>query len=311
MPTTSDLSPRHRSARRTVILLTTAGIVTALLPVAAAAASGGTPRNRIVSQHNRRLAPPLSGKTKRLSNHKIARAEAYLNGVQANWRAASANQPAPFATIATPPRRRSLGIGNYRIQRTENWCGPTALTVMADWLNIMNKAARPAQQWLRTDPDLSQERHAANLVLDKVNQGTDWMGRDSVPLGGPWVSAYPMQDALNYLLRHTRHKMFYEVRPLPFSPTRRQKHAFRAALVYDMNFARGFPIAANEYASPDHFLPGQSSRSGLIMHWIAPTGYTQRGARTVYEDPGWGSGAPQNVRTGFFVTALGGRGYVF
>jgi hypothetical protein len=204
-----------------------------------------------------------------------------------------------------------LGIGNYRIQRTENWCGPTSLTVIADHINVMNKAASPGQQWRRTDDDLTQEQHAANLVLDRVNQGTDWIGRDSVPLGGPWVSSYPMQDALNYLLRNTRHKLFYEVKSLPSNPSLRQKRAFRAALVYDMNVARGYPMAANEYATPDHFLPGQSSRSGMIMHWVVPTGYTQGGARTVYEDPGWGSGAPQNVQTGFLVTAIGGRGYVF
>jgi hypothetical protein len=253
----------------------------------------------------------LTGATKRRSDDKTARAEAYLAGVQANWQAAAAGSSAPYAAVTTPPRTRVLGIGNYRIQRTENWCGPTSLTVIADYINVMNKAAQSSKQWRRTDDDLTQERRAANLVLDKVNQGTDWMGRDNVPVGGPWVSSYPMQDALNYLLRTTRHKLFYEVKSLPSNPTRRQKHAFRAALVYDMNFARGYPMAANEYATPDHFLPGQSSRSGMIMHWVVPTGYTQGGARTVYEDPGWGSGAPQNVRTGFLVTAIGGRGYVF
>jgi hypothetical protein len=311
MPAGSETPHRRTCSRRVTIVVAIAGLVSALAPVATATAAERTHRRQIISQHSRGVAPPLTGKTKQRSNAKTARAEAYLDGVQANWQAAAAGRPAPFAAVATPPRARVLGIGNYRIQRTENWCGPTSLTVIADYINVMNHAARPSQQWHRTDSDLLQERHAANLVLDKVNQGTDWIGRDSVPLGGPWVSSYPMQDALNYLLRHTRHKLFYEVKSLPGSPTRRQKRAFRAALVYDVNFARGYPMAANEYATPDHFLPGQSSRSGMIMHWVVPTGYSQGGARTIYEDPGWGSGAPQNVRTGFLVTAIGGRGYVF
>jgi hypothetical protein len=311
MPAGSGSSPRHTSARRVTIVVATAGMVSVLIPVTAATASGTTQRSRVISQHNRRTAPPLTGTTERRSDNKTARAEAYLDGVQANWQAAAAGRAAPYATVATPPRARVLGIGNYRIQRTENWCGPTSLTVIADFITVMNKSARPGQRWSRTDDDLSQEQHAANLVLDRVNQGTDWIGRDSVPLGGSWVSSYPMQDALNYLLRHTRHKLFYAVKSLPGRPTIRQKRAFRAALVYDVNFAHGYPMAANEYATPDHFLPGQSSRSGMIMHWVVPTGYTQSGARTVYEDPGWGSGAPQNVRTGFLVTAIGGRGYVF
>jgi hypothetical protein len=298
-------------ARRIVVVVATAALVSTLVPVATATASTTRHRKQVISQNSRRVAPPLTGKAKRLSDAKTALAEAYLAGVQANWRAAAAGRAAPYAAVTTPPETRVLGIRNYRIQRTENWCGPTSLTVIADHINVMNKAASPGQQWRRTDDDLTQEQHAANLVLDRVNQGTDWIGRDNVPLGGPWVSSYPMQDALNYLLRNTRHKLFYEVKSLPSNPTARQKRAFRAALVYDMNFARGYPMAANEYATPDHFLPGQSSRSGMIMHWVVPTGYTQGGARTVYEDPGWGSGAPQNVRTGFLVTAIGGRGYVF
>jgi hypothetical protein len=302
---------RRTTARRVAVLVGVAALVSALVPVADATASTTRQRKHVISQTSSRVAPPLTGAVKRRSDAKTALAEGYLAGIEANWHAAAAGRPAPYAAVTTPPRTRVLGIGDYRIQRTENWCGPTSLTVIADHINVMNKAASPGQQWRRADDDLTQEQHAANLVLDRVNQGTDWMGRDSVPVGGPWVSSYPMQDALNYLLRHTRHKLFYAVKSLPSNPTTRQKRAFRAALVYDMNFARGYPMAANEYATPDHFLPGQSSRSGMIMHWVVPTGYTQAGARTVYEDPGWGSGAPQNVRTGFLVTAIGGRGYVF
>ena len=261
MPAGSEPSAWHTSTRCVTTVVATAAVVIAIVPVATAAASTRTHRRHVVSQHNRRVAPPLTGATKRRSDDKTARAEAYLAGVQANWQAAAAGRPAPYAAVATPPRTRVLGIGNYRIQRTENWCGPTSLTVIADYINVMNKAAQPSKQWRRTDDDLTQEKRAANLVLDEVNQGTDWMGRDNVPVGGRWVSSYPMQDALNYLLRTTRHKLFYEVKSLPGNPTRRQKHAFRAALVYDMNFARGYPMAANEYATPDHFLPGQSSRS--------------------------------------------------
>ncbi len=81
--------------------------------------------------------------------------------------------------------------------------------------------------------------------------------------------------------------------------------------MYDINDGTGFPLAAHEYAAQGSHLPGQPVGGGLIQHWLAPTGYSSSGGVTVYEDSGWGKGSAVQASTSLYVTALGGRGYVY
>jgi hypothetical protein len=93
------------------------------------------------------------------------------------------------------------------------------------------------------------------------------------------------------------------------TPTSAQTSYYESELVYDIA-ADSFPFAANEYAVNGYHLPKQSY-DGLLQHWLAPTGYESSGARTVYEDPGWGNQKSVSASSSAFVVALGGRGYVF
>jgi hypothetical protein len=141
---------------------------------------------------------------------------------------------------------------------------------------------------------LYQQQASAARALGTDSTGTDYGA---------------MRPALNARIGTS----FYENMPLPDAPSSSQINYFMSELVYDVNYtSTPWPLAANEYASSDHWLVHQSQNGGIIMHWIVPMGYSSYGDYTYYQDPGWGtSSGPYHEPTGYFVVALGGRGYVF
>lgn len=233
----------------------------------------------------------------------------YFNASKADWaqvKESPDNLPCPCGGA---PASLKLAA-SYFIQTDENWCGPTAINTIGDYLGVERYGTGygVSDAWTTSEKPATQQSKAAALAIDPSVDGTDWEGNDGVPIGS-WSSKYPMQDVLNFLMRDTSPN-FYDITALPDSPTSTQIHQFEGNLVYDINDGNGWPLAANEYASPGYYLPGQSD-SGIIQHWLAPTGYASSGATTVYEDPGWGHGKAVSVGSTSFVVALGGRGYVF
>lgn len=144
----------------------------------------------------------------------------------------------------------------------------------------------------------AQQSKAAGLLHTTEQYGTDFSA---------------MRPALNGYLPG----VFYDDQTLPDAPSSDQITQFEGEVVYDTNYGTGWPIAANEDAIPANWLENQHLVDGhgnptTIMHWLAGAGYTHQGGVTVYQDPGWGeSSGPYHWGSGKFVTALGGRGYVF
>jgi hypothetical protein len=214
------------------------------------------------------------------------------------------------------PAQYTIPNLTYYVQQTEYNCGPTSIVTIADALNIesfgnFNSGGQlRTDAWSSTQSAATQESQAGNLSLPPGNptDGVAWDGPDNVPTNGSWSSAYPMQDTLNFLER-TAYPNFYDVQALGDSPSSSDLTNFEANLVDD-TYGFAHPFAANEDASAGFHLPGQTG-SGTILHWLAPTGYAAAGATTVYEDPGWGKGKPVSAGSSAFVTAIGGRGYVF
>lgn len=269
-----------------------------------------------ISQNSHTRAPMLTGASARASASKTATAMSWFHGVQHSWALAGRThtghtglQDSSPCPCPSAPDHLRLGV-TYWIQQTENWCGPTSIDTIADYLSVvsMGDGAGVQDGWSKTDGAYHQQSQAAKLAIDPSVQGTDWQGPDGVPLGS-WSSKYPMQDVLNFLVRQ-KSPNFYDITALPDAPSTNQVNQFEGNLVFDINNGNGWPMAANEYAAPGYYLPDQNS-SGIIEHWLAPTGYANQGGSTVYEDPGWGNGSAETVGTTRYVNAIGGRGYVY
>ncbi len=233
-------------------------------------------------------APPLTGAAKAATDAKQAKAMAYFQAAQRAWsRQNSADAPSSLAAAASPPIHKTLNVP-LQLQQDPDWCGPATMAMIVKYRGHGYPGSLTTQQ------------QAAANALGTNNSGTDYGA---------------MQPALNSRIG----QFFYVNTPLPGSPSSSDINVYEAELVNDVNIGTGWPLAANEYALPAYWLvnqhqnPSPTNPYNIIMHWIVADGYGGSGAETHYDDPGWGntSVAYYKEQSPYFVTALGGRGYVF
>lgn len=293
-------SHTHTDTRHTGKWLITAFVVGALMnfgttsawadpsPGAAAAGAPGSSGSgvkwpAIAPGHYSKQAPPLTGEAKVLTDAKAAKAMAYFQAAQHAWATAGADEAGSTTTTSAPPIHKTLNMP-LELQQDPAWCGPANMAMIVKYRG--HGFSGTAYQ---------QQQAAANMLNTTEQYGTDYGA---------------MQPALNSRVG----QFFYVDVPLPDAPTTTQIQSYEAELVNDVNIGTGWPIAANEYAAPDHWLEYQSQAGGgIIMHWIAAHGYGGSGSETHYQDPGWGQQgvAYYKEQSPYFVVALGGRGYVF
>lgn len=290
---------RHTTGRtvgRLIAVLLAGGLVVSLRPVAAwgdptggpasgapgSAGSGVTwpaiPPGRYSTE-----APPLTGAELAAADAKSATAMRFFLAAQRAWAAQAGTGATQVASesAATVSTAKWLLIP-LQFQQTGWWCGPATMAMIVKYLG--HGFAGSVYQ---------QQQAAANMLGTTQRYGTDYGA---------------MRPALNTRIASS----FYINQPLPSAPSSAQITAFEADLVSDIY--SNYPIAANEYAIPAYWLVNQyQAGGGIIAHWLAVNGYAYSGTTTRYQDPGWGD---QNVGfyhepSPFFVTALGGRGYVW
>lgn len=275
-----------------------AGAVTPLvvglaLPVAASASPApiGTGSVVTIGQYDHVMAPPVTGAQRDAADAKLAQARAYVERALAA-RTGAKSSVAPLATS------KSITM-DWALQQESSWCGPATLAHIATQMSF---------GWSGTE--YQKQSGAANLLGVTPNgPGTPWIGSDNVPLGGPWVSSYPMQDALNYKYYMKHGGIFYGVTALPGSPTSAQINDYKIAMLFDIDNNDTF--ANNEYAAPGYQHTRQPSGQ-WIMHRFATSGYAASGGTVYFNDSGWGTGSgPSSDTVHDVVVSLGGRGYVW
>jgi hypothetical protein len=270
----------------------------AIWPTAAAAEppKPGAP-GLTIGQYEHKTAPPLSAADQRRDDIKQAAAAAHMRAkLRAQTAVHARGARADAATQELATTTKSLGV-SYQIQQEPSWCGPTTLAIILGY-----------KGWGWSGTQYTQQSGAASLLGVSANGGgTPWIGSDNVPTGGPWVSSYPMQDALNYQdYRHTGNT-FWSPNAVPDSPSTHDITEYEGDLVADIDV--GYPFANNEYAAPDSVLQKQPHET--IMHWFASSGYASSGATTYFADPGWGGGSRSYDSTHDVVVAIGGRGFIW
>ncbi len=297
--TNTDDDPRRTRGRRLIGAALIAPLTAAVVwpaPAGAKPPKPGAP-GLTIGQYDHKTAPPLAPADERRDHAKQVAATAHM---QAKLRAQAAlrtnGMRADAATQDLAATTRSLGV-SYQIQQEPSWCGPTTLAVILGY-----------KGWGWTGSQYTQQSAAASLLgVSADGGGTPWVGSDNVPTGGPWVSSYPMQDALNYQdYRHT-HNTFWAPNAVPDSPSSADISEYQRDLVADIDV--GYPFANNEYAAPSAHLQKQPYET--IMHWFASSGYASSGATTYFADPGWGGGTRSQDTTHRVVVAIGGRGFIW
>ncbi|HTZ44734.1 MAG TPA: C39 family peptidase [Jatrophihabitans sp.] len=279
--------PRPRRVTSVIVPLTLALPAAGLLFAGPAAASpAGTPQ---VGQYDHVAAPAVTGAEKSRDDAKQAQA---LKHTQARQAAAlSPNAVTPNTTAKT------LGV-SYQQQVDSTWCGPATLAIILGY-----------KGWGWSGTASQQQTSAANLLgVPHNGDGTPWQGSDNVPLGGPWVSSYPMQDALNYRDYVKTGNTYWAVHALPGSPSSGDVTEYKNDLTTDIDL--NYPFANNEYAAPGYEI-GKQPGGMWIYHWFAANGYSNSGSTTIFSDPGWGGGSKSSDTTHNVVVALGGRGYIW
>lgn len=227
-------------------------------------------------------APPLTGAAKARTDAKSAAAMKYFKN--AHWTNGGVVPNVGCEATCPPqtPTSKLLGVP-FQVQQDPDWCGPATMSMIVRYKGHGYSGT------------LHQQQAAAAGALHTDSSGTDYGA---------------MRPALNARIGTS----FYENMPLPDWPSSSQISYFKSQLVYDANYtSTPWPLAANEYADDNYWLYNQhQTGGGIIMHWIVPMGYSSSGANTYYQDPGWGnSSGAYHEPTSYFVTALGGRGYVF
>ena len=255
--------------------------------------SKGAPPLPTIGERDRVNAPlPTGAVAEQAQRKNEANAAAFAN-IQRSW-ASAAKAPAGAQVALAVPTAKTLPV-SYQVQQTGYWCGPTTLAVVLGYKGL---------GWGGT---AYQQQSAAASLLGTTTNGTAWYGSDHVP-AYPGSSWYPMQDALNYKLYSAGWDFSYAVMGLPNSPSASDEAYYKSNLVVDIA-TYNFPFAANEYAVSGSQI-GKQPSGQTIMHWVAPNGYDQSGAITIFEDPGWGAGSASHDWSTRVVAALGGRGYV-
>jgi hypothetical protein len=275
-----------------LLLVMVAGGLTLAGAVAAQATptpSGGPEGTGLKPGEYSKQAPPLTGAEKRQSDAKAAVAMRYY---QTAFTPRSGGGMRPASTClpgdpcgTTPPTAKALRVA-FQSQKTGYWCGPATMAMI-----VAYRGHGYSGTWY-------DQQAAAARALGTTTDGTNYGA---------------MKPALNARVGQA----FYANMPLPDSPSATQINYFKSQLVYDVNYGTGWPLAANEYAAKNHWLPNQSYYDGhhnplIIAHWLTPIGYSSSGGVTHYQDPGWGTRAVSYYKeTDYFVVAIGGRGYVF
>jgi hypothetical protein len=298
--TKTDDDPRPTRGRRLIGAALIASLAAAAVwpaPAGARPTKPGPP-GLTIGQYDHKTAPPLSPADQRRDDIKQAAAAAHMRAKLRAQTAVRTNRAATdAATQDLATTTRSLGV-SYQIQQEPSWCGPTTLAIILGY-----------KGWGWSGSSYTQQSAAASLLGVSANGGgTPWIGGDNVPTGGPWVSSYPMQDALNYQdYRHTGNT-FWAPNAVPGSPSSADINEYEGDLVADIDVS--YPFANNEYAAPNNQLQKQPSNT-MIMHWFASSGYASSGATTYFSDPGWGGGTRSYDSTHDVVVAIGGRGFVW
>lgn len=199
-------------------------------------------------------------------------------------------------TLATS---RILSVPLYE-QRTEYWCGPTTLAMVAQYLGVGFAGSTV----------IDKEQGAATLLGTTVD-GTAWYGADNVP-SFPKSSWYPMEDAINYRLYHAGKSTWYDHVTLPNVPTSAEEIDFRNRLTFDID--HNYPGEDNQNSAPGFEIGFQPY--GAWQHWWTARGYASDGETTYFNDPaGWSDGRMSHAKTRgdahTVVEALGGRGYIW
>lgn len=297
--TNNDDAPRRTRGRRFMGVALIAPLTAALVWPNAAGAKPPKPGapGLTIGQYDHKTAPPLSPADQRRDDIKQAAAIAHMRAkLRAQSELRTNRGAADPATQELAVTSKSLAV-SYQIQQEPSWCGPTTLAIILGY-----------KGWGWSGSQYSQQSAAASLLgVSATGGGTPWIGSDNVPTGGPWVSSYPMQDALNYQdYRHTGNT-FWAPNAVPDSPSTADVNEYKYDLEADIDV--NYPFANNEYAAPSAHLQKQPYET--IMHWFASSGYASSGATTYFADPGWGGGTRSYDTTQRVVVAIGGRGFIW
>jgi hypothetical protein len=228
-------------------------------------------------------APAMSSAMIRANAEKQAMARAFLTrmALSAGPAADCAKQPCGTGL----PGARDLEP-TQRMQRTNYFCGPAAVSEMLAQMGVIVHQRKAARE------------------LGTTQNGTDWS--DS--------SGYPVPAVLN----ENQSINDYVAVALPWVPSRSQLGIYEADLVTDINHGRGAPLAGNAYEVPGgpHLVGHPVSQT--IFHWFDIRGYQNSGATTDYEDSvhgassiGWSASVPaySSLASAVIVDIIGARGY--